>query len=229
MADSDHSTTLPFVTRRGVLAGSVFSPLAMLTDGPAVADEAPGVPLTADPALALWKDWDAAHRRTERMCQRQQRLEAELVRRVGFPRAVVELPDGGNVTIYSLGSVREILGNSQEMIAARARAEAEFIAHQARWDAADAEIGYSAALRVEKEAAELAQKLLKQLADTPATTVAGVAAKLDAVLREGASSDDCGEFPWPQIRSAITDLVHMARDGKPGPNPSDERHIAART
>lgn len=48
------------------------------------------------------------------------------------------------------------------------------------------------------------------------TTLAGVAGKLDAVLREGEAWEECSEFPWPQIRSALNDLVRIAQQMSAG-------------
>ncbi|ESW62694.1 hypothetical protein NKI48_31760 [Mesorhizobium sp. M0644] len=97
------------------------------------------------------------------------------------------------------------------MAALRERAEADFAAHQARWDAAAEETGYTAALRAEREAGDRAEDLLEVISSTPATTLAGIAGKLDAVLREGEAWEECSEFPWPQIRSALNDLVRIAQ------------------
>ncbi|WP_147306421.1 hypothetical protein [Methylovirgula sp. 4M-Z18] len=74
---------------------------------------------------------------------------------------------------------------AQRMLAARAKAETDFAAHQARWDAAAKEIGYSTALRAGREAADRVEALLEAVAQTPAMSFVGVAAKLDAALREG--------------------------------------------
>jgi hypothetical protein len=49
------------------------------------------------------------------------------------------------------------------------------------------------------------------LAATPASSVEGVAAKLHAVLREGEWCENCPEFPWPQVRSALSDLIRIGR------------------
>jgi len=46
---------------------------------------------------------------------------------------------------------------------------------------------------------------------TPATTLAGIAGKLDAVLCEGESSEECTEFPWPELRAMLTDLVRIGQ------------------
>ncbi|MER9597758.1 hypothetical protein [Mesorhizobium sp. M0244] len=86
--------------------------------------------------------------------------------------------------------------------------------HQVRWDAAAEETGYTAALRAEREACDRAKDLLGAFSTTHATTLAGVAGKLDAVLREGEAWEECSEFPWPQLRSALCsalcDLVRIA-------------------
>lgn len=70
---------------------------------------------------------------------------------------------------------------------------------------------YSAAMLAEREAADQAEELLKVLSKTPATTLAGVAVKLDAVLKEGQPSEDDAEFPWPQIRSVLEDIDRISR------------------
>ncbi|MDG4875213.1 hypothetical protein P9273_08900 [Mesorhizobium sp. WSM4935] len=140
-----------------------------------------------DAAEAVWRRWQNAYEETQRLCRQQQRLEQKLIETVGLPYA----PDRGN-------------------------AEAGFAAHHSRWDAADRELGYSAALKAEREAAERAADLLEMLARTPATSLAGVAAKLDAVLREGQPSENDPEFPWPQIRSLLEDVVRIGQQSGQG-------------
>jgi len=80
---------------------------------------------------------------------------------------------------------------------------------RARWEAADALFGYSAAKREEERAAAREQARAEALWAAPATSLAGVAAKLDAVLRQGECCEDCPEFPWPQLRSAFEDLLRL--------------------
>jgi len=89
-------------------------------------------------------------------------------------------------------------------------------AYQARWDAEDRRIGYSAAKRAELAAAFREQELVEDLMAAPAMTLAGVAAKLDAVLHEGESAEDCTDFPWPQLRAALGDLARVAHAQQPG-------------
>ncbi|MER9067614.1 hypothetical protein NKH84_13720 [Mesorhizobium sp. M0902] len=209
MADSDNTTTLPYVTRRRVLAGTVLATTAWTLQGNAPAS-AGSTNVRSDPALVLWREWERVHKQTERLCRRQQRLETRLVESVGFPCVTVGLAEGEQVTVHSIEMLDEVLGKAPDMAALRDKAEADFAAHQARWDAAAEETGYTAAFRAEREAGEKIQDLLQAFSATPATTVAGVAGKLDAVLREGEAWEECSEFPWPQIRSALSDLVRIA-------------------
>jgi hypothetical protein len=212
MADSDNTTTLPFVTRRHVLAGPAIAPVALALEQSAPTGDSLATDTAPDPALALWRKWETAHRLTERLCRRQQRLETRLMRTVGPPRVTVRLPAGEDVILHSFAELDEVLGKGPGMAALREKAEGEFAAHQARWDAAAEESGYTAALQAEQEAGDRAQDLLEKLATTPAMTLAGVAGKLDAVLREGKTwEEEDSEFPWPQIRSALGDLVRMGK------------------
>ncbi|WP_292064660.1 hypothetical protein [Mesorhizobium sp.] len=209
MADSDNTMTLPFVTRRRVVAGTA---IAMVGWQPrAFASNDLEKDQSADPAVAVWRKWQAAREETERLCRQQQNLERKLAEMVGFPCATIRLRDGRSVRLHSLKAIRDVLDLGPEDVAMRAKAEADFAAHQARWDAADREIGYSAALHAERKAADRAEDMLEMLSETPAASLAGVAAKLDAVLREGEVSEDSIEFPWPQIRSTLDDVIRIGQ------------------
>jgi len=217
------------ISRRAMLAGSIATPAASLLtatvataatwpfqNGTAVAGPLAGSS-AFDPALALWREWQGAHLNTAALCRRQQRLETRLVEAIGFPYAEVQLPDEDATVVVSWhGDIEDLFGDDSALAARRAQAEADLAAHQARWDAEDKRIGYSAAKRAELAAADHEQKLVEVLMATPATTLAGVAGKLDAVLRSGESVEECEEFPWPQIRSALGDLVHIGEVLQPG-------------
>lgn len=213
MADSDNTTTLPLVTRRSMLTGTAIAVAGWQRK--AFAGNALDTDLSADPAVAVWLKWQAAHEQVERLCHEQQRLERELAEIIGFPCATIRLRDGERVTLHSILAVRNALSFNPEDGAILAKAEAEFAAHQARWDVAAREIGYWAALQAEYDAADRAEDLLEALAETPAASLAGVAAKLDAVVREGEIFEDSDEFPWPQIRSALRDISRIGRQTEP--------------
>ncbi|MDP0929475.1 hypothetical protein Q0601_20005 [Paracoccus onubensis] len=66
------------------------------------------------------------------------------------------------------------------------------------------------------ECRHLAQELADALTVTSATTLAGVAAKFDMILREGQGSEECEEFPWRELRLALFDLVQIGQNMEPG-------------
>lgn len=210
MADSDNTTTLTYVTRRRVLAGTVVATTAWKLERNATRSVGGTTNVRSDPALALWREWEKAHKQTKRLCRMQQRLETRLVKSVGFPCVTVRLGEGEQVTVHSIEMLNEVLGKAPDMAALRHKAEAQFAAHQARWDEAADEIGYTGTLRAERDAGDRVEDLLEAFSTTPATTLAGVAGKLDAVLREGEAWEECSEFPWAQVRSALSDLVRIA-------------------
>jgi len=208
MADSDNTTTLPLVTGRTVAARTTN---AMVGSRPTeFARKTLEEDQSDDPAVTVWREWRDAYKLTERLCHEQQRLERKLAETIGFPSATI-LSNDESVTLHSLKEIRGSLGVDPIDAAVRAKAEADFTAHKAHWDAAGREIGYSAAMLAEQEAANRAEVLLEELSETPATTLAGVAAKLDAMLKEGQSSEGDAELPWPQIRSVLKDIDRISR------------------
>ncbi|MCT7374724.1 hypothetical protein [Chelativorans salis] len=216
MADSDDTTTLPSVTRRHLLLGTMATTAAWpLQDEAAVAGALADNP-SFDPALLLWHQWKDAFRSTAALCRKQQRLETKLIGCVGFPQAEVYLPDEDvTVTVSWLEDIEELFGDDPAVADIRVNAEADLAAHQARWNEADAQIGYSSAKRAEQEASDREQDVFDTLTHTPATSLAGVAGKLDAILREGESWEDCSDFPWPQVRSVLVDVVRIGQMLRP--------------
>ncbi|WP_306030724.1 hypothetical protein [Stappia sp. MMSF_3263] len=213
MADSETSTTLPFVTRRTLLKGTI-TVSATWRFHPSYALSAPAFP---DPALSIWYDWNRAHLRTTALCRRQQMLEARLVRTVGFPKAQVRLPgEDTTATATCFQDIVELLGNDPALDGLRLKAEADLAEHKARWDAEDRRLGYSLIKRTELSTAKRAQDLFDTLMTTPATTLAGIVGKLNALLDEGATSEGCEEFPWPQLRAALDDLIRITKVLQPG-------------
>ncbi|RMC30122.1 hypothetical protein C9E81_22050 [Paracoccus alkanivorans] len=176
----------------------------------------------SDPALALWREWQAAHHQTDALCRQQQRLEAMLMRMIDFPSVEIDLDDDGTtVSLSREEDIEDLLGNDPILGDLCAKAKSELMARQTRWAEADALIGFSAARQEELAAADHAQQLVDALTTTPATTLAGVAAKFDMILREGQSSEDCDEFPWRELRLTLSDLVQIGQSLQPDSFMSD--------
>ena len=161
------------------------------------------VPDAVDPVISLWHDLVAARSCARKLTRRQQAIESVMLERVGVPVVRVPLADGGHVSVIDPDELREgELDGAEHAAAVQAAREA----HQARWDAADAALGYSAALRAEGHALARVRDLADRLWATPATSLCGVIAKLDALIAEGAPSSVAGDLPWPQLRAIRRDL-----------------------
>ena len=226
MADSDHSTRFVCVTRRKALGGAVVAAagwtfggdaearsVAVLEAAAGTADDNP----ESDPAIALWREWAVAHELAERLDRRQQEFEALLAERVDGLGTTVCIPEGEPVYVCSTHSLDRIIGSRTDMAHIRKKAEAELASKQAQFEAVGEEIGYFSGLRAEQEGFRRTQALLEALSKTPAITLAGVVAKLDAVMREGEAweEEDPSAFPWPQIRSVRDDVVRIGRRMNP--------------
>ncbi|WP_454818906.1 hypothetical protein [Labrys neptuniae] len=216
MADSDHSTTLSFVTRRRLLIGTTLTTLVWPFQTKAQAAEPQADHDSPDPALLAWQAWKTVALRTEALCHKQQRLETQLVREIGFPRTTLRLPGSSEVLeFFSPEDIEAICGSAPEMADLCAKAKAQLAEHQARWDVVDEQIGYSATKQAEVEAGEREQELVEALTAVPATSFAGVAGKLDMIFHEGSVWEDDTEFPQPQIRSALRDLIRLGQALEP--------------
>ncbi|MRX37068.1 hypothetical protein IG197_19850 [Aminobacter sp. SR38] len=218
MADSDHSMSFGCVTRRLALGGLFVVSGGWAFGGNALARATAAsdiVPDPKDPAMAVWRDWEAAYVRAMWLCDRQQKLEAALAERVDGLWTVVSSPDGEEAIVCSKAALDRIVGDRTDMAAIRAKAEAELDARQAHFEVVATEIGYFEGLRAEQAGFARVAELLEALSGTPANSLAGVVGKLDAVLRNGADWEDRSAFPWPQIRSAREDLMRIGHQLTP--------------
>ncbi|MDH6231719.1 hypothetical protein M2281_002317 [Mesorhizobium soli] len=217
MADSDHSTRFVSVTRRVALWGGVAAVTGwtLWQDAQAQTLASPGA--ATDPAVSLWREWAAVHERVQLLCRRQQELEVALADRVDCLGTTVTVPGGEPVYVCSMEGLDRVVGTRTDMASIRAKVKAELASKKARFEAVAEEIGYFSGLRAEQEGFRRINVLLEELSTTPATSLAGVAGKLDAVMREGEAWQECSsDFPWPQIRSARDDLVRIGRRMTPG-------------
>jgi hypothetical protein len=75
--------------------------------------------------------------------------------------------------------------------------------------AIDNDAEYAEALAAEERAFEAEQATAETLWSTPAQSLAGATAKLHAILSKGRYSVSCDEYPWPQIRLVLIDLLNI--------------------
>ncbi|OLP57671.1 hypothetical protein BJF92_07060 [Rhizobium rhizosphaerae] len=211
MADSDSSRTLSSVTRRTLLR-MVTTTVGAHAAAAQPKGEGEGSPACGgDPALGLWFDWQAANRKACALGRRQARLESRLVDTIGFPQIDLSVPGCAKPIIVSTtAEIEQWLGSKPERAAERENAMSELAAHQRAWQEMDRRIGYSRARNAERDAQAAEEDLLETLWKSRASTLAGAAGKLHAMLKTGEPREGSQEFPWPQIRMVLADLLHIA-------------------
>ena len=129
---------------------------------------------------------------------------------MGKPDTLI-VPQGGNkpVRVLSSRQLDDLIDTQSVSASQRREILSKLKAHQERWKEADSSLGYSAALRQEAQAANIEQQLAKVLWSTPSTTLAGIEAKVEALIATGQWREECEELPWPQIRSVLADLRRL--------------------
>jgi hypothetical protein len=217
MADSETSTTLPIVSRGTRISTSFAASESSLLQQTC---DASGSKVPLDPAVLAGRKWRAAHDKTLVLCRRQQGLETKLQHSVGMSCARVEVTGLDKpVRISSLCDLDRLIERHPEALAAKERAMADLTAHQRRWDEADRALGYSIMRDKEDAAAQDEQRPEDLLWSTPASSLGRILAKIEAVVAAGEPERGSSEFPWPQIRSALTNLRQISKRG----GPPDER------
>ncbi|WP_428032601.1 hypothetical protein [Ancylobacter sp.] len=205
MADSEITTSLSRPSRRDVLSAALLT-----VGGTSFNRSTASAPLdggATDAAVLAWEAWSAAHRRTLALCRKQQRLESELARTIGFPQAVLvaaELPSA--IRISSLRQFDELAADVPSLSTRRDEVAAALRKHQQRWDDADRAIGYSVARQQEEAASDEEERLMKGVLAAEATSLRGLSTKLDVLLAVGADGAEGRHFPWPELRRIRRDV-----------------------
>jgi hypothetical protein len=201
MADSENSRTLPPITTGNLLSVTERF-LEDMASGQGVSDV-----VDIDDVLTKWAAWWDAHRACARLCRVQQKLESELFRTAESPRVEIRVPNQTDPVIVETLEEVDAWFEGGAFAELRERAKAELNTRRHAWDTADQAIGYSRAKAAEDVASAREQRLAKELWATSAGSLISATAKLHCVIRIGEPEPDSGEFPWPQIRSALVDLL----------------------
>ncbi|MFE0017549.1 hypothetical protein ACFWXH_22090 [Mesorhizobium sp. NPDC059054] len=201
MSGSDDGRILPSITRRRLMTGAAAASITW-PFGLSAHENTPRKVLREDPSFRLCERWREMHDNTLALCRKQQSLEADLVRTIGFPSIQERRSNGGEVTIRSINDL-------PEDNAIQSRASADLAAHQARWDAMDDQIGYSRMDAMIRQSEALEQAILDDLLRSPALTIDVVLAKLSVILCEAENREDPDDFPWSHIRAVRNDLARL--------------------
>ncbi|MCJ8145270.1 hypothetical protein MKI84_20300 [Ancylobacter sp. A5.8] len=208
MADSEISTSLSRPSRRDVLSAAL-----MTIGGTSFNNSAAAAPQdggATDAAVFAWEAWRVAHRRTLALCRKQQSLESELARTIGFPHAVLaaaELPSP--MRISSMRQFDRLAAGLPSLCARRDEVAAALRSHQLRWDDADRAIGYTATRKEEAAASDDEERLIAGLFAADASSLRGLSAKLDVLIAVGADGAEGRHFPWPELRRIRRDVARL--------------------
>jgi hypothetical protein len=205
MPDSEISTSLPFVTRRTVLAGGGgVTALLWLPLTP------PQSPVNEDPILNLWRDWQRAYFEGAAWSKMAGSLEHAMARKVGFPRVLIASLSHGEVWATSHSEIDAGLEGIAVTDEQRHQFHSDLAAQQERWNAASEETGFNAADQNEAHAWRKSEELADALFAIRSRDILGVIIKLTLILRSGEAEVSPEEHPWPQIRSVYDDLRSLA-------------------
>ncbi|UCI19297.1 hypothetical protein FJ970_30570 [Mesorhizobium sp. B2-1-8] len=211
MADSDNTTTLPYVTHQrdgGRIATDPVATPVLKTDRTVSVGE--------DPAIALLREWRRTQHVSSLLCRLQQHLERRVINEAECPRPVLVGARGANGVKLELRHQPQSSRLSRGKGASNANAQL----WRACREVADHKFAYAIACEAEVLAMTAALKLQDELSNTPARTLAGIVAKLEIIAKADHEIDDPTDFPWPQIVSILQDLkaiagsVHVERPGR---------------
>ncbi|HEY8065810.1 MAG TPA: hypothetical protein VIF40_13955 [Methylosinus sp.] len=198
MADSEDSTTPPAISWRAILRGTGALPPAKKTGG------AP-----SDPALQLWRNWQANHTQVVALTRQWQRIEKKLIHSVGIPEVAIRLSGEAEPKIaQSVDEIEELVAN--EPAIEREALIAAFDEQQKRWNEAAATLGFDAVDAALRAALGKERDFVASVPKTKAASLPGVAAKLAILIQLGEPSPTDAEFPWPELRSALADIARLA-------------------
>lgn len=193
MADSENSRTLPSNRYRNVLTATAH----LLSEMAVETGDAGGRGTTE--ALEKWASWSLAYSHYSRLCTVQQRLESELFRNAAVERqessaAPVSIdrsePSENDASVH-------LLSSTEAAAAMRGR----------QWEAVDEAVDHRRAKAAEDAASAREQLLATELWSVSGKSAISAMAKLHCLLEQGEPVPGSSEFPWPQIRSALADLL----------------------
>ncbi|PWB80731.1 MAG: hypothetical protein C3F11_17130, partial [Methylocystaceae bacterium] len=163
----------------------------------------------SDPALQLWRSWQANHTQVVALTRQWQRIETQLIHSVGVPEVTIRISRDEEPKIaHSVDEIEKLLADGPEI--ERETLIAAFEEQQRRWDEAAAELGFDAVDAELESALDKERGFTASVPTTKAASLPGVAAKLAIVIQLGEPSPKDTEFPWPELRSALADLARLA-------------------
>jgi hypothetical protein len=209
-ADSEISRTLPAFSNRNLLS-KVAHLLKVNFSAATLASNSGVVSIRReDMSFSLWSGWYSIHSEACRLGRTQSRLEMKLLSIASTPRVELRLSGKDLPLVASTDDEIDRLLARDDNRVARSSAKAQLTARRNVWDEADAKIGFSAAKQAEEAAMTLNEEAASRLLGSQALSMAGAIGKLHALISVGQPSAETDEFPWPQLRLLLLDMIRMA-------------------
>ncbi|TCQ13014.1 hypothetical protein [Rhizobium sp. PP-CC-3G-465] len=220
MADSENSRTLPgisieksatasgnaddaptIITRRNLLSHSAQVLHQRFTDLPPRTEAGPA------PVREIWLRWWSLHQQYLRQSRRVRTLRDRLLADLdGYPSVAIDGLEGEPPQIAT--TYAEIRHLSSRIDAGRLDAARSTLRQRRQaWKKADARIGYSAAVRRERNLDRSAGISANVVLLMPPSSLMEVAAKLHCLLVLHDPRLIHGHEPWPQLRRMLKELV----------------------
>ncbi|MDL2409839.1 hypothetical protein PY650_30310 [Rhizobium calliandrae] len=210
MDDSEINRSLPTNTRRNLLSLVTTFLAAQKTHKNVLFGLTEGS--GDDATITTWERWHDAREHENQLSRRQQLLENKLLQTVGgFPRVELIVPSRPAPIFAATTDEIDRLLPGFEMEEARSTAKMELARIRNAWDAADSDLGYSAACAAENKASGHALDLAEALWQIPALSIPDVLAKLHCLIEMEEPGASLRETPWPELRSILFDLLHLAK------------------
>lgn len=189
--------------------------IALLGTAPFTVDLNPSRPpaassCTSDAAVRLWCPLQQAIGRRDQATAKRDRLEGELVARIGYPCIPVPTRPGAPLRYAAEPStVDRLLGPARSRL--RRRLKAELRDRQRRWNAAAAACGLDQAIAQEDAAFAAVQQATAALLRAPARTLPGIRLKLAVLVATGEPGPAfLTSSPWQELRTILADLDRLA-------------------
>ncbi|TCQ16689.1 hypothetical protein [Rhizobium sp. PP-CC-3G-465] len=222
MADSENSRTLPeisiensgttsgkaddaptIITRRNLLSNTARVLHQRFTDMPPRTERGPA------PVREIWLHWLSLHQQHLRQSRRVRKLSDRLLRDLdGYPSVAIDVLEGEPP--YVATTYAEIRHLSSRIGARRVDAARSKLRQRRRaWKKADARIGYSAAVRRERDLDRSAGISANVVLLMPPSSLMEVAAKFHCLLVLHDPQLRHKHEPWPQLRRMLRELVEL--------------------
>lgn len=159
-----------------------------------------------EPILDLFIEWRRRHRDASRLSRKWQRLEAQLVKAIGFPHvSSISRHSDLPAKAFSHDQIDDLFADHPS----QASLHSELDKCLVHWESEQNKVGLDAVRAEEYEAWDQEHAAANAVFRTRASTLTGVEAKLAVLLKLAITGSSDPKFPWPQLKSVLLDVRRL--------------------